>query len=114
MSVYTASVAAATAAVGYDLFSGEPQVRQSGSPRTIESAALTGSAAAGDTKVSLRIGNVEIATLFNTSTGFPTQDAAKIDLGGAFVPPGEPISAIVTDAPVTNPINIQIDVTELG
>lgn len=114
MAVNTESVAAATAVVGYDLLTNAPQVRQSGANRVINSVALTGSAAAGDTKVSLRVSNVEIASVFNTSTGFPTQDASKIDLGGAFIPAGAPLSAIVTDAPATNPINIQTDIDELS
>jgi len=113
MAVFTASVAAATAVVGFDLLTDQPQLRQSGSNRTLESVALTGSAAAGDTEVSVRIGNVEVARMFNTATGFPTQDASKVDVGGAFIPAGEPLSAIVLDAPATNPINIQSDVTEL-
>lgn len=113
MAVYTASVAAATAVVGYDLFTNQPQVRQSGSNRLLESVALTGSAAAGDTEVSFRVGNVEVARLFNSATGFPTQDAARVNLGGALIPAGEPLSAIVLDAPTTNPINAQVDITEL-
>lgn len=112
MSVNVESVAAATAVVGHDLLTNAAQVRQSGSPRLLNSVALTGSAAAGDTKVSIRVSNVEIAHIFNTATGFPTQDASKIDLGGAFIPAGAPLQAIVTDAPATNPINIQTDIEE--
>ncbi len=114
MVVITESVAAATAVVGSDLLTNEPQLRQSGSDRVARSVALTGSAAAGDTEVSLRIANVEIAKLPNTATGFPTQDASKVDLGDAFIPAGAPLSAIVLDAPATNPINIQLDVEELS
>lgn len=113
MAVNTVSVAASTAVVGFDLLTNEPQTRQSGSPRQLNSVALTGSAAAGDTKVSVRIANVEVGTFYNTSTGFPTQDASKVDVGGLYIPPGAPLSCIVTDAPVTNPINFQTDVDEL-
>jgi len=113
MPVDTQSVAAAVAVVGYDLLTGAPQIRQSGSDRVLNSIALTGSAAAGDTKVSMRVANVEVAHQFNTATGFPAQDASKIDLGGVFIPAGAPLSAIVTDAPATNPINLQTDVEEL-
>lgn len=113
MAVFTASVAAATAVVGFDLLTNQAQLRQSGGNRTLESVALTGSAAAGDSEVSIRIGNTEVARLFNSATGFPTQDAAKVDVGGAFIPAGEPLQALVLDAPATNPLNVQMDVTEL-
>lgn len=114
MSSYQSSIAAATAVVGYDLLTTEPAARQSGAPRTLDAFALTGSAAAGDTKVSVRIGATEVATAYNTATGFPTQDASKIDMGALFIPGGSPLSVLVTDAPVTNPINLQVDITELA
>lgn len=113
MPLEVASVAAATAVVGYDLLTNYPAMRQSGAPRTLDEAALTGSAAAGDTEISLRIGNVQVVRIFNTATGFPTQDASKIQLPGYFIPAGEPLSAIVLDAPTSNPINLQLGTTEL-
>jgi len=113
MTIKIISVAAATAVAGYNLMTNSPELITSGGNRLIENVALTGSAAAGDTEVSIRIASTEIARIFNTATGFPTQDASKIDLGGALVPAGEPVSAIILDAPATNPINLQIDLTEL-
>jgi len=66
--------------------------------------ALTGSAAAGDAAVALKIGNIEIARKFNSATGFPTRD--HLVSVGRTVPPNSEIAAIVVDAPATNPLNL--------
>jgi hypothetical protein len=109
MALSMVSVAAATAVLNYDLLSGRPDIAVSGANRVIRALGLTGSAAAGDTSVDVKVGNVTVSTLFNTATGFPTADAAKFPTQ-YFVPAGTPISVIVTDAPVTNAINLLIDV----
>lgn len=103
------SVAAATAVLGHDLLTNRPDIANSASRRTLRSIALTGSAAAGDTVVDIKVGNRTVATLYNTSTGFPTADASQFATA-YLVPPGAPVSVIVTDAPVTNAINLLIDV----
>lgn len=113
MPLEVASVAAATAVVGYDLLTNYPAMRTSGSPRTLDDVALTGSAAAGDSEVSIRVENIQVVRIFNTATGFPTQDAAKITLPGYFIPAGSPLSAIVLDAPTTNALNLQVATTEI-
>lgn len=105
------SIAAATAVLGYDLMSANVN-QVSGKKRRIRSMALTGSAAAGDTKVDIYIDAVKIGELYNTATGFPNRDDYQ-PLGGAFVPPGAKISVIVTDAPASNPINGYMEIDEV-
>jgi len=108
MPISVVSVAAATAVLGYDLLSGRPDIASSGRNRVLRALGLTGSAAAGDASVDVKVGNVTVATLFNSGTGFPTADAAKFPTSFN-VPAGTPVSAIVTDAPGTNPLNLLID-----
>jgi len=103
------SVAAAVAVVGYDLLTNRPDVQSSAGARVLRAVALTGSAAAGDTVVDFKVGNRTVATLYNTATGFPTNDASKFPTAYS-VPAGSPLSVIVTDAPATNPINLLVDV----
>jgi len=109
MALTVVSIAAAVAVVGYDLLTNRPDIASSGLRRVLRSLALTGSAAAGDAAVDVKVANRTVASLFNTATGFPTADAAKFDTQYA-VPPGSPVSVIVTDAPATNPLNLLIDV----
>lgn len=108
MALTMISIAAATAVVGYDLLTNRPDVQSAAQGRTLRSVALTGSAAAGDTVVDIKVGNRTVATLYNTATGFPTNDASKFDTSYV-VPPGSPVSVVVTDAPATNPINLLVD-----
>jgi len=105
MSVQEVSIAAATAVLGYDLLQ-NTTLQRAGYDRELEFAALTGSAAAGDTIVDLFIDTVRVATLYNTTTGFPTGDHYKPI--GATIPAGSLLRAIVTDAPGTNAINLTI------
>tara|TARA_Y100000310_G_C20676205_1_gene813198 strand:+ start:2301 stop:2675 length:375 start_codon:yes stop_codon:yes gene_type:complete len=107
MSVQQSSIAAATAVVGYDLLRDEG-FKSAQFERRIVAAGLTGSAAAGDTEVELFIGSVSIGTLFNSATGFNNRDS--LFRLGENVPPNAAISAVVRDAPATNPINIALDV----
>ena len=106
MAVYEVSVAAATAVLNYDMFS-YASWKTSNRPRVIRQIAVCGSAAAGDSRISLKVGQVEVADKYNTTTGFPTRD--HLVGGGASVPAGAPISAVVTDAAASNPLNILID-----
>lgn len=109
MALSIISVAAGTAVLGYDLLTNRPDIQNSAGPRILRAIGLTGSAAAGDTVVDFKVGNRTVATLYNTATGFPTNDASKFPTAYN-VPPGSPVSCIVTDAPVTNAINLLIDV----
>lgn len=109
MSLSVVSVAAATAGLNYDLLSGRPDIAMSSRDRVLRAVGLTGSAAAGDSAVDFKVGNRTVASLFNTATGFPSADAGMFPTAFA-VPAGEPLSIIVTDAPVTNALNVLIDV----
>lgn len=109
MSLTIISVAAATAVVGYDLLTNRPDIATSGVRRVLRALALTGSAAAGDSAIDVKVANRTVATLYNTATGFPTNDASKFDTAYN-VPGGSPVSVIVIDAPATNPLNLLIDV----
>ena len=109
MALTMISIAAATAVVGYDLLTNRSDIAQASGRRVIRALALTGSAAAGDTVVDVKVGNRTVATLYNTATGFPTNDASKFETAYN-VPGGSPVSVIITDAPATNPINLVVDV----
>lgn len=106
-AVYEVSVAAATAVLGYNMFQNQP-FQTSGRPRRIVGLAVTGSAAGGDAAVDLKIGSITVASKYNTTTGFPTKD--HVVPINAFIPPGELISCVVTDAPLTNPLNVLIEI----
>lgn len=103
MSIEQVSIAAASAPTQTNLLTNS-DMRQAGHRRQITGAALVGSAAAGDTVVEIKVGTRTVARLFNTTTGFPTRDHLFPVL--ANVPGDSEISAIVTDAPATNPINL--------
>ncbi len=103
MGVGQASVPAATAVIGYDLATGQIWQQNAGGDRALTGFGVKGSAAAGDTKVSLFIDTVKIGEFFNVSTGFPNRDdTVSID---AYCPAGSQIHIYVDDAPATNPIN---------
>jgi hypothetical protein len=106
MGVGVNSVAAATAVVGYDLSSNTIWQQQS-QDRFLTGIALTGSAAAGDTKVDLFVDQAKVGEFYNSKTGFPNRDDV-IELQGNYVPAGAQIHIFVTDAPGTNPINVQL------
>jgi len=103
MGMGQVSVAAATAAVNFDMTTGTLWSVQ-GKHRVLTGIAVTGSAAAGDAKIDLFIDQVKIGEFYNTTTGFPTRDH-MYSLNN-LVPAGSKISMIVTDAATTNPLNI--------
>jgi len=100
------SIAAATAVLDFNLLANN-QHRQSNRTRRLRSVALRGSAAAGDTKVSISVNQTEIASIYNSGTGFPNRDDLKGV--GESIPPQSEISAVITDAPATNPINLMLE-----
>lgn len=108
MPLSTVSIAAATAVLGYDLLTNRPDIAVSGRDRVLRALGLVGSAAAGDSAIDVKVGNVTVATLFNSATGFPTADAAMFKTA-YHVPAGTPVSLVVIDAPATNPLNALID-----
>jgi len=102
------SLAAASAPLGTNMLADSPH-RQAGRARTLRSAALAGSAAAGDSEISILAGTTEIARIFNSATGFPTRDHLK----GIqeMIPENQELSAIVVDAPATNPLNLHLELS---
>lgn len=104
------SVAAATAVVGYDLAK-DTIWQQTGRHRALKGVALCGSAAGGDTKVSIFVDTVKVSEIYNTTTGFPTRDHLKEI--GAMIPANSRLHAYVDDAPSTNPINIMFEWADL-
>jgi len=107
MALIQTSTAAATAVVDYNLLSNHP-ARQSNRPRTLAYAGVKGSAAALDTLVRILIGTRRLADLYNTGTGMANRD--DMFQINATVAANEEISAIIVDAPSTNPINLVLDV----
>lgn len=108
MASVEVSLAAAVAVLGVNMVADSPH-KQSGVSRTLRAAALAGSAAAGDSEVSILAGATEIARIFNSTTGFPTRDHLK----GIqeTIPANQELSVIVVDAPATNPLNIHLELT---
>jgi len=102
------SVLAATAVIGYDLLTSRPNAQISNGD-TINSAALRGSAAAGDTQVRLMAGNSQIGDLFNVGTGFPT-GTDMIPIGYTHRGPTVRLYCQVVDAPSSNPINFVVNI----
>jgi len=109
MPSYIVSVAAAVAIVGADLFAGE-RWKEQPNDRVITGLALLGSAAAGDTVVDIMVDETRVAQLTNNDVGFPDNDD-MVELG-VIVPGNAELSAVVTDAAATNPINLRIDLDE--
>lgn len=114
MAVWEVSIAAATAVVGYDLLTGLPMAKSSGASRALRSGGVAGSAAALDTAVDVMIGGVIVGKLHNVSTGMVQSDRDMTDFGDLYIPPGEALSLLVTDAPATNPINARLVVEEIA
>jgi len=104
------SIAAAVAVLGYDLATGKTW-RSSNKRRWCGGFGLAGSAAALDTHVRLMAGQVEIGDFYNSSVGAVTKDVDMFPVG-AWVEAGLNIGIIIDDAPVTNPINVAIDLQE--
>ncbi len=112
MPSYTTSVAAATAVVGYDLLTAEPQAR-SPKNRALMSVAYTGSAVIGDTKIDMFIDEVRVGSFYNSALLTPQTDRDRQALEALFVPAGAQLRAIVTDAPASNPVYLQVGLQDV-
>lgn len=111
MPSYTISIAAASAPLDTDLIAGERWKEQPNN-RVLTGVALAGSAAAGDTEVDIFVDETRITTLFNSKIGFPDNDDLVV-LESLFIPASGEISALVKDAPATNPINLRMDLEDV-
>jgi len=100
MPSYTAAVAAATAVVGFDLFTDEVWAR-SPIDRILVGSGVAGSAVIGDSEVELFIDEVRVGAFFNNRLLLPTQDEIQ-DLEDLFIPAGAQLRSIVRDAPATS------------
>ena len=96
------SIAAATAIVDYDLYTGVPGAEIKTGQR-VSGVALKGSAAAGDTRVRFMAGDTVVAWIYNNNTGAPGRDDI-IPVDYLHRGPSAKLYGIVTDAPATNPI----------
>ena len=101
------SVAAATAVVGYDLFSDE-WFQSMGSDRALTGIGVAGSAAALDFLCQLFIDDVFIGEYYNAATGAVLVDAHMVPLDELYVPAFAKIRCVVEDAANTNPINVML------
>lgn len=104
MATYQVRVAAATAVLGADLFTGQIWARTP-QDRTLNEFGMVGSAVIGDSEVDLMIGEIRIGNFFNSTTGVigPRLDD-MIKLGNLFIPGGALLRCIVRDAATTNPL----------
>lgn len=107
MGVENVSVAAATAILDYDLFSLNEDLRRRSYRRVIMGIGVCGSGAAGDTEFELKVNGQKYGRYRNITTGWPTRDHRKaVQIP---VPENALIEAEVTDAAVTNAINIEVE-----
>ncbi len=104
------SIAAATAVVGYDLAK-DTVWQRSSKPRVLRGVGVCGSAAGADTKIDIMIDTVKVGEAYNVTTGLPTQD--HVNRFSNYVPPNADFHLYVTDAPVTNPINVLVQFDEI-
>lgn len=105
--LYTVQRAAADAAVGTDIIANETW-RIASEGRVLRRIGLTGSTAAGDTKVELFAGNLRVGEFFNSDTGAPQALRDMFDVN-VLIPGGMPLVANVADAPATNPIFLMVE-----
>lgn len=101
MPNFTADVAAATAVVGFDLFSGEVWARTP-QDRVLNGIAYTGSAVIGDTEIEVYIDEVRVGSFFNSALLTPQVDRDIQPLESLGVPGGAQLRANVVDAPATS------------
>lgn len=107
MSKEYVSVAAATAALDYDIFQGNEPLRRRNFPRVLTSIAVAGSTAAGDTAFELKVNGNKMGTFTNRATGWPTNDhKERVNIP---VPANALIEAEITDAALANPINVEVE-----
>ncbi len=109
MGVIMQTVAAATAAVGYDLLQGN-QLQQVGYDRIITALGFTGSTAAGDCAFDLYVDTVLVGQFYNSDTGMANRD----DMFPCefIVPANSKITARVNDAANGNPVFLVVQTQE--
>ena len=113
MSLIHQRVPVAQATNGTDLLLNSVY-RRADRPRLIRNAIIAGSAAVGDTEVQIMVGTVQVARLPNTIAG-SNQKISGLDPHpiGAVVPANVEIRVVVTDAPVTNAIDLLMNLDDI-
>jgi len=103
------SEAAATLTVGTDAFRNDRK-RTSSRGRAISGIALVGSAAINDTEIDLYAGDYYFGRFRNSRAGVvaPILPDDLQPIRPTYVAPGDALTAIVVDAPATNPLLIQV------
>lgn len=104
--IHIKSLVAATAIANYDLI-GQHELARVNYERVIVAQGCTGSTAAGDFIVSLKVGGREVEEFINTATGVAVLPANMLALR-ARVPAGELVQAIVIDAANTNAVSFRL------
>lgn len=108
MALTTIGTAAAVAVLGYNLLQNRPDVQSAGRTRTLRGFAVTGSAVIGDASVDVKVGDRVVGTFFNSALLTPQADR-DVQKMSVHVPPGSPVSVIVTDAPATSILYVMLD-----
>lgn len=104
----TIGIPAATAVLGYNMLQNRPDVQTAGRDRTLRGIALSGSAVLGDCSVDVKVQDRVVGTFFNSGLLTPQKDRDFVAMA-VHVPAGAPVSVIVTDAPATNILYVQLD-----
>jgi len=106
MPSYVVSIAAAVALVGADLLLGE-RWKEQPNDRVLTGIGCMGSAAGGDTVIDLLVDETRVAQITNQGVGFPNNDD-MVEVS-VIIPGNAELTAVVTDAAATNPINLRLD-----
>lgn len=103
------SEAAATLTLGTDVFRNDRK-RTSARPRVVDGIVVVGSAAINDTEVDLYAGDYYFGRFRNSRAGVvaPVLPDDLQPLRATIVAPGDALTMIVTDAPVTNPLLVMV------
>ena len=104
------SIAAATAVVGYDLFK-DTIWQQAPYPRILSGVGCAGSLAALDTKVSIYVGTVKVGEFYNSALGAVLVNQHMFAMNEN-IAAGDLLHAYVDDAPLTNPLNMVVELLE--
>ena len=104
------SVADTVAVVGYDLFK-DTIWQQAAYPRILSGVGCAGSAVALDTKVSVYVGITKVGEFYNAAAGAVLVNQHMFAMNEE-VAAGELLHAYVDDAPVTNPINMVVELLD--
>jgi len=112
MPNFTVSVPAATAILGADLLLGE-RFKRTPQARTLEAIALTGSAVIGDAEIEVFIDEIRVGNFFNNALLFPNNDHL-VSLESLFIPGSSELQAIVVDAAATSPLNLMLQLEDVG